>query len=63
MTCAGFLERGANHNLAVRMAYIRGDLEFIDRSAGLPLHPCYRSIAIANGVPADDPALAACRDD
>lgn len=60
IACAGFLERGADHNLAVRLAYM-GRLEFKDRSGGLELHEDYRALAVANGVEPDDPALAPCR--
>lgn len=62
LTCAGFLLRGAEHNLAWRVAAATGR---IDPSAvhdgGAVLHESYRAMAEANGVPADDPALARCR--
>lgn len=61
VVCAGFLERGAMHNMAIRMAYARGVIERLDRSGGLPLHADYRAMAIANGVAPDDPALRHCR--
>lgn len=61
VACAGFLERGADHNIAVRLAYAFGRLELIDRSGGLHLHDDYRAMAIANGVAPDDPALEPCR--
>jgi len=35
----------------------------MDRSGGVALDPNYRAMAVAQGVPADDPALANCRDD
>lgn len=60
-TCAGFLERGADHNLSVRLAYSRGDLERRDRSGGEDLYDDYREMAEANGVAPDDPALEHCR--
>lgn len=60
--CAGFLLRGAAHNLHVRLAYMRGDLKDDVRDGGHDLHENYRTMAIANGVPSDDVALAACRD-
>lgn len=60
--CAGFLLRGAGHNLTVRLKMIRGagfgDVE----DGGHELHENYRAMAIANGVAQDDPVLAACRD-
>lgn len=61
-TCAGFLLRGAAHNMAVRMRLSRGDIdpEQID-DGGHQLHPGYITMAIANGVDPDSPALAGCR--
>lgn len=60
-TCAGFLLRGADHNLAVRLDKIRG-LDYADVEEGArSLYPSYRAMAVANGLPADHPALAACR--
>lgn len=57
-TCAGFLLRGAGHNLQVRMngpdpAEVRSERR---------LYGNYRAMAIANGVDPDDPALGPCRD-
>lgn len=61
-TCAGFLLRGADHNLAVRKASFNGDLDQSKVSdGGFPLYESYREMAEANGVPADDPALEKCR--
>jgi hypothetical protein len=61
--CAGFLARGAEHNLAVRLALARRELDRKhDYSGGLALHPSYRAMAEANGVAPDDPALGPCRD-
>lgn len=59
--CAGFLERGADHNMSIRMAYAGARLEFLDRSGGRDLHDDYRTMAVANGVDPDDPALGPCR--
>ncbi|RMA56482.1 hypothetical protein C8C96_4899 [Acidovorax sp. 100] len=60
-TCAGFLLRGADHNLGIRLRRMKDELmEVCD--GGHELHENYRAMAIANGVPADDPVLAACRD-
>lgn len=56
-TCAGFLMRGADHNLAVRMS--RTDYSSVH--SDVPLYDSYRDMAIANGVHPDDPALAPCR--
>lgn len=61
LVCAGFLQKGADHNMTVRLAYVRGDLEGMDRSGGLPLYDGYREMAQANGVDPRDPALEQCR--
>lgn len=61
-TCAGFLLRGADHNLAVRLGFITGRLKGDVNDGGHVLHKNYRAMAIANGVHAEDAALAACRD-
>jgi hypothetical protein len=63
VACAGFLARGSLHNLSVRMAMISGQLDPRGRDGGLDLHPNYRSMAVAQGIPADDPSLARVRDD
>lgn len=60
-TCAGFLLRGADHNLGVRLKRMRGDCLDV-QDGGHELHENYRAMAIANGVAEDDPVLAACRD-
>lgn len=61
LTCAGFLERGADHNLTVRMAYLRGNLDLRDRSGGQTLYDDFVEMAIANEVEPEDEALAPCR--
>lgn len=62
-TCAGFLLRGAAHNLTVRFRQSQGDMDLSQVSdAGLALHPSYRAMAEANGVDPADPLLAGCRD-
>ena len=61
VVCAGFLERGAAHNLTIRLAYGRGEIEPRDRSGDEDLHQNYRAMAVANGVDPDDEALAPCR--
>jgi hypothetical protein len=62
LTCAGFLLRGSMHNLVIRLAQIRGRLEFSKVSdGGAPLYASYRAMAIANGVAPDDPVLERCR--
>lgn len=62
-TCAGFLLRGSAHNLAVRLARMRGEIGNDVTDGGHALHACYRVMAVANGC---DPAareLGPCRDD
>lgn len=61
LVCAGFLERGAAHNLTVRLAYMTDDLDPVERLSGMDLYDDYREMAIANGVDAEDPTLAPCR--
>jgi len=62
-TCAGFLlSAGALHNIVVRLALAAGRLDIDKVSSGVPLFTSYRTMAIANGVAADDPVLAPCRD-
>lgn len=60
-TCAGFLLRGAEHNLLVRLAiaYDRYDPKSVSSPA--ELYENYRTMAIANGVDPDDPVLQPCR--
>lgn len=61
-TCAGFLLNGAHHNLSIRLAYMRGKLTNDFHDNGHELFQNYREMAVANGVDADDPVLAPCRD-
>lgn len=61
-TCAGFLLRGAQHNLAVRLDLMRGRIQLAEIEEGeRELHDSYANMAIANHVDADDPALTHCR--
>ncbi|MEJ7807050.1 MAG: DUF6283 family protein [Telluria sp.] len=61
-TCAGFLMRGADHNIAVRVKYATGKMDFHAISdGGLELHDSYRAMAVANGVDPADPVLTPCR--
>lgn len=63
-TCAGFLLSGAGNNLQVRLWLARGvPLWRVRLPDGVELYENYRAMAVANGVPPDDPALADCRDD
>jgi Family of unknown function (DUF6283) len=61
-TCAGYLLRGASHNLATRLKAMSGKIDFKSVSdGGVELFGSYREMAETNGVPPDDPALARCR--
>lgn len=60
-TCAGFLLRGAAHNLSVRMGLRSGRYALDVSDGGHELHAGYISMAVANGVPRDDPSLKQCR--
>jgi len=56
-TCAGFLLQGADHNLSVRLARMRGEMLDVERP-DTALFDGYAEMAVANGVDPDDPALA-----
>lgn len=59
--CAGFLIRGSDHNLTVRLERMAGNFhDVVD--GGINLFDNYRDMAIANGVEVDDPILLPCRD-
>jgi len=60
-TCAGFLLRNAEHNLAVRIAIASGRIDPDKVRETAPLYDNYRAMAIANGVDENDPALVQCR--
>jgi hypothetical protein len=61
-TCAGFLLRGADHNMRVRLSVITGKIDYSQiTDGGLELHDGYRAMAEANGVDPADPILAPCR--
>ena len=60
--CAGFLLRGADRNMTVRLMLIRGTLDLAAVSdGGHALHADYRAMATANGVRVGDAALRGCR--
>ena len=59
--CAGFLLRGAAHNLTIRFKLMSGTRFEDVRDGGVKLHENYRAMAIANGVDPDDPVLENCR--
>lgn len=63
-TCAGFLLKGATHNLSVRLGIVKGiyDLDRVSDN-GLNLFPNYKAMAIANGVSPDDDSLTLSRTD
>lgn len=58
-TCAGFLLKGADDNLAVRLKRMKGEMREI-KEGDRELHGSYKEMAIANGVDPKDPAIAAC---
>ena len=60
--CAGFLLRGAEHNLSIRLARMKGEIQDDVQDGGLELFENYRRMAIANGVDPDDPDIGPCRD-
>jgi hypothetical protein len=61
--CAGFLLRGAGHNLSVRLDRLHGRIALARvGDGGCELHASLRAMAVANGIEADGPALVACRD-
>lgn len=62
LTCAGFLLRGADDNLAVRMKVATGEIANDVSDGGHDLFSDYRAMAIANGVAPDDPTLLGLRD-
>ena len=63
LICAGFLLRGAEHNLAVRLRAAAGRINLAAvHDGGHALHADYRAMAVANGMDAGDPRLAPCRD-
>lgn len=62
-TCAGFLLRGADHNMTVRLKVATRHIDLgAVTDGGHELHASYREMAEANGVPHNDPALRNCRD-
>lgn len=60
-TCAGFLLKNAANNVGARIAIARGDIDMRQVSSDVPLYSSYRAMAVANGVPRNDPALKRCR--
>lgn len=61
-TCAGYLLRGATHNLSTRLRLMNGRVDLSRVSdGGVELFDSYREMAVANGVDPDDPVLDRCR--
>jgi hypothetical protein len=62
MHYAGFLLRGARHNMAYRMAVIAGRIDpDAVHDGGHELHNGYTAMAVANGCDPDDEELRRCR--
>jgi hypothetical protein len=61
-TCAGFLlSYNADHNFSVRVSESQGRIDRSKIEQGTPTYRTYKEMAVANGVPPDDPALRKCR--
>lgn len=59
-TCAGFLlSLSADDNIAVRLAHAKGTMLDVE-SGDADLFDTYAKMAIANGVPPEDPAIQGC---
>lgn len=62
--CAGFLLKGAVHNLAFRLGIVTGDYDLSKVSdGGNELFNNYKEMAVANGVDSNDPVLKDSRTD
>lgn len=59
--CAGFLLRGADHNLKVRLLKAKGKINPDKINSEFPLFDSYREMSEANGVDPHDPVLSECR--
>lgn len=60
-TCAGYILRGSD-GIGWRLAVVTGKFDPKRvRQGALPLFDSYFDMAVANGVPAADPALDSCR--
>lgn len=60
LVCAGFLLRGATHNISARLALARMELGPVE-DGGFPLFGDYVEMAVANGVHPASLALRECR--
>lgn len=64
VSCAGFLLKNSTHNLGVRLSVSLKRIDFSQISdGGADLFDSYREMAVANGVPENDPAISNCRGD
>ena len=60
--CAGFILRGATHNLVIMLAVIRGDLDTAQvTNGGHALHASYWAMVVAKGVPPQANCPRLCR--
>jgi hypothetical protein len=60
--CAGFLLRHSENNIGIRLSLFKERIELDTiHDGGLPVYETYREMAVANGVPADDPILRQVR--
>jgi hypothetical protein len=60
-TCAGYILR-SDDAIGWRIAVAVGKFDPAKVSDdGIDLHDCYFDMAVANGVPEDDPAIQACK--
>lgn len=59
-TCAGYILSGSD-GIGWRIAVVLGKFDPGQVRATAPLFDSYYEMAVANGVPPDDPALNACR--
>ncbi len=59
--CAGFLLRGSDHNMSVRIGYMQRTIQNDFEEGDAPLFESYRAMAVANGVDPDDERLQPCR--
>jgi hypothetical protein len=58
--CAGFLLRGADHNLAIRLKRSRGECMDVQEPS-VELFDGYKDMAVANGCDPDEEVLKPCR--
>jgi hypothetical protein len=61
--CAGFLLKGATHNLGVRLAIYENRYDRGVLSSPVELFDSFVEMAVFNGVDPEDPVLQPCRSD